>query len=1804
MKRWRTGLTYAVMLAAVIMLSLFAAAPLSARAEVKTIRVRADRDLFVDAKGKYNYLEYEFYGIKRRVLFIGYSGPTYKQAKAAVGFDLAEARLDELDIQSIKLVFQRVSCTGLLDFYITETDDDNWTNSSTSPYPSSVNPYLLIKQSIGQVGDYRTADIQDFILDHYRTGDLYLTLLLTSDSTTNCVSILSLDEAEVGTYLEVVYLKPAVTITPAQPLSEDVLATTDIDVELTDCVFITEHLTTDMFSVDDAAARNGITIGSVTYVDSTHAVLRLASNEDTDADVPITVSVNPAALDTDKTLSDSAMSFHAYDEIDHPGVYDLAAYRDMADVLITTTGPVILTQSKAEAVTHIKMTCLVSGVDITLSGVNWNNGDSTSTALHGIEFLGQGNTLTVAGENTVVTYDVPCFCVPAGAELTMQGTGLLTATTVKYAATIGSRFREALGDILVNSGTYNLRNKKFGACLGTSCENGAGGSVTINGGTFDLYADDGSACIGAGETGRIGSVTINGGNITAVSGESSAAIGSGYEGRLTTLTINGGTIYAKGGYHGASIGPGKYGSLDTLTINGGTVYASASSGAAIGASVSAHVKMLSITGGTVYARCDDGNSTAIGASYWESICDAVSISGGLVFAAGDDEEDEQDIGNGSYQSSPAPCEVSITGNAVVFVKHNLVSDRDDDITVPFHGGDPVTDGQVYGYTMPENWGTVGYAFFTDTNPVTGVTLPAYEVYLDVLQSESVSLAAAVEPATAENQGVSYQSSDPGVATVSEAGLVQSVGVGTAVITVTTAEGGFTDTCVVYVVEGITSVAVSPAEHTLYLGDADTGNDSVTLSVTLSPGGATGPAVYFRSGNSAVATVSMDGVVTGLTPGTVDITVSTFDGRQSAVCHLTVHRCATGVSVSPATGALMLGDASASNDYCYLYATVTPADASNPSIQWTSSDPGVATVTPYGRVNALKAGTAIITATTQDGGFEAQAVVTVLQDATGVTLSQDEAVLVLGTGDPADTVLPLYAAIQPEDATETALTWGSDNTAAATVDANGVVTAVGIGAANITVTTANSLHNAVCAVRVYQAATGVSVSPGSGTLILGDEYAVNDSITLTASVTPASAYRQVTWESNHPEIASVDASGVVRAQQAGLATITATTVQGGYTASVPVTVIEHVTGLSVSPATATLVLGDADVSNDAAQLSAAVEPATATLQTVQWASSDTAVATVDAAGKVTGIGRGEARITATSVDGGYTAGCTVTVVQRVTGITIHPTTLTLYLGVDLTQASKALTAAVEPANANNQAIRWESSDPGVAALNMGMVTGRKAGTATITVTSEDGEYTASCAVRVIQEVTQLSVTPASATLVLGGATPGLDTLTLQTDVWPETADDKTVTFFSRNPDIATVSAAGVVTAVKAGTATIVASAVSGLCSGMCTVTVEQRVTGVSLTPSAATLILDDGNPANDTVSLTPAVTPANATNPAVTYASSNPSAVSVSASGVAKALRAGTATVTATTADGGHTASCAITVQQRTIGIALKPQQATLTLGDEDTQNDFAQLTEAVLPGDADNQAVTWATSDPAVAFVDANGQVRALKKGTATITATSADGSYQAACTVTVEYHVMLHAGGHCGKVCLGNCITLTPSIGGGSWTYDSSAVSCNGNTFTPLRAGTTTVTYTLGPAKKAKTLLRTLLEAVVRSAAAQSLETASFTIRTEPLTLKSSQQNGIVETGGTVTLTPNFAGGQWTFDGDSLQRAGNTFTALRDGVTTVSYIYNGQTAQHTLDIITRNPATGDGAIGRAQLYTLLSLAAGLGLTGLPLRRRLQRRGK
>ena len=414
-----------------------------------------------------------------------------------------------------------------------------------------------------------------------------------------------------------------------------------------------------------------------------------------------------------------------------------------------------------------------------------------------------------------------------------------------------------------------------------------------------------------------------------------------------------------------------------------------------------------------------------------------------------------------------------------------------------------------------------------------------------------------------------------------------------------------------------------------------------------------------------------------------------------------------------------------------------------AVTWTSGAAGVATVDGSGLVTGRAAGFAAITATCEGKSGSAAVTVAAPPPAPVASVSVSPASASVSVGQT------VQLAATPKDAngnplTGRTVTWSSGNSGVATVSASGIVTGVSPGAATITAASEGKSGTAAVTVSSVPVAS-VAVSPTSASVSVGQ--------TEQLAATPKDANgnpltgRTVTWSSGNTAVATVSASGLVTGVSAGAATITAASEGQSGSAAITVTSVP-VASVAVSPASASVQTGQA------VQLTATPKDANGNPlsgRTIVWTSSNTAAASVNTSGRVTGVAAGSATITATSEGKSGTAAITVTAPPApapVATVAVSPASASVAAGqaVQLSAVTKDSAGTV----LTGRTVTWASSNSGIASVSgSGFVTGVTVGAATITATSEGKSGTAAITVTAPPPVTGSCLALPGPTITLSG-----------------------------------------------------------------------------------------------------------------------------------------------------------------------------------------------------------------------------------------------------------------------------------------------------------------------------------------------------------------------------------------------------------------------------------------------------------------------
>ncbi len=654
--------------------------------------------------------------------------------------------------------------------------------------------------------------------------------------------------------------------------------------------------------------------------------------------------------------------------------------------------------------------------------------------------------------------------------------------------------------------------------------------------------------------------------------------------------------------------------------------------------------------------------------------------------------------------------------------------------------------------------------------------------------------------------------------------------------------------------------------------------------------------------------------------------------------LNVVEC-TGVTIDPVALELEEGNTAE------LTATLEPADTFFDNLVWTTSDKTVAEVDPYGVVKAIRVGEAEITVTTANG-LQATCAITVIpprpqeftidgikyerRQVTNSGITQWEVFVVDGEPDENGAIIipnSIYvephnfdvSAIDPaafkgrEDITKLSIPWKiaqiSDE---AFADCKNLKEVIVEDVGNIPEASRVCLYFGKDVFLNSPIETVYIGHPVSGNAFAGH-----------------SSLKELTFGSNIQEIVAEEFAGCYDIQQiksmgnrppvldprafdSEVYGKVAPRVPDGYVDNYrkaqgwkdfyEVLGFEEIRpeGLEIVPSEITLSVGDMRV------LDAIFTPENTTNKTLTWTTSDDDIAplvwgsgNVGNGGMVAG-NVGTAVITATTWNG-IKATCTVKVVNAgipLEGLELDITEADIIVGENL-----KLKAIFTPAEATDVHLSWSSSDESVAEVDAaGNIKAIAVGTATITVKSGDG-FTASCLIRVHSE-DEIIAEGIELNMPMVEITEG-DTVELIATITPAETTDKTVTWSSSDPEIATVDQNGIVTAVKVGKATITAKLTNGL-EVTCQVTVVAKVIeaeGIELNLPAVEVI------EGETVELTATVNPEETTDKTVTWTSSDETVATVDQNGIVTALKVGKATITARTANG-FEATCLVTVDTK------------------------------------------------------------------------------------------------------------------------------------------------------------------------------------------------------------------------------------------------------------------------------------------------------
>ncbi len=902
---------------------------------------------------------------------------------------------------------------------------------------------------------------------------------------------------------------------------------------------------------------------------------------------------------------------------------------------------------------------------------------------------------------------------------------------------------------------------------------------------------------------------------------------------------------------------------------------------------------------------------------------------------------------------------------------------------------------------------------------------------EIFEGETLQINASVSPSDSSDKGLTWSSSNTSIATVDTSGKVTGVKSGTVTITATAKDRGtVSGKYSVDILLPVTNITLDKSSAVIYTNNTN----GLQLNPTLTPSGASLSSVSWESSNAAIATVSKAGVVKPVAPGTVTITCrSKSNSSVTAVCTITVKQYVESVAINREIASI------AADETLQLNTVVLPNNATDKSLVWTSSDTSVATVSNSGLVTGVGGGTAVITATANDGSGKKDSFKIVVVELPTSTPSVPVSGITTGSSSmtvyTVNKTAQISASVSPSNA-DSSIIWASSNESVATVDNTGKITMIRGGTTILTGRSVSDPHKYVnINLRVVQSVESITITGNNQIEKIGD------STVLTAVVGPDIAENKAvswSWTTVNGGQVQIDQNGKVTAVANGIVKITATAKDGsGVSGNFNLKV-----GKDPVPVE-TITLDITEISKytnekEGVVLTPTVLPDYADDLSVIWSSSDEQVATVDKNGKISFTAPGHTTITCRSVmTPSVTATCEVTVKQYVEQIVLDSNSYSLLPG-----GTAQLTAAVYPSNASNKSLTWSSSDTSIATVSQnGMVTAVGYGDVTITATAKDGSGAESTYSLKVEKELQLQVSVVNDTVFTQGdekcdiAYVSLTNASVQRMAEAGNTLSWSMTKKSGSGDTAlsvvdtTVNTNGTTHATSAALLSGGSYPTAGTEVYTVTCKAGQFEESVDITVTvdggeyAAGVKLTDSNVGSNTITMNMGADTLVPVSPYASDGKAIPDGMAISIIGdsyytesavesmssdglLVSFAESGVYTATVRYVKGNLAYEVAATFQVADENGIVRLRVEDVALSDNIIhliEGKTSQLTATVSPSDAYNNTLTWSSSDTKVATVTADGVVKGITSGTAVITCTANDGSgVSASCTVIVESYLQL----------------------------------------------------------------------------------------------------------------------------------------------------------------------------------------------------------
>ena len=863
--------------------------------------------------------------------------------------------------------------------------------------------------------------------------------------------------------------------------------------------------------------------------------------------------------------------------------------------------------------------------------------------------------------------------------------------------------------------------------------------------------------------------------------------------------------------------------------------------------------------------------------------------------------------------------------------------------------------------------------------------------------DTLQLSTLYNPTNATNTTVTWYSSHPQIATVSNAGILSAVADGTVTITALAQDGSAAFASQVFTISNqpiyTTAIAINSSTSVYTIS-----SPSATLQMlaAITPANATNNTVSWQVDSPQIASINPQGLLLAHNNGLVRVTATAQDGSGISVSRfITVTNqpaLIQSINIS-ARSAQLVG----SSDTLQMNLTYLPVNATNPNFIWRSSDLQKAMVSPIGLVTPRADGVVTISAHAYDGSAAfADYIITITNQnvfTSGLSIN-----IVSGT-NPINThgsFLQLQAVFTPSTTTFQNVAWSVSDASIATINAQGRLYALANGSVVVTATAQDgsqvSANLSVVVTNQQTLAQAISIFGQAGQTSINSP---STTLQMQANFMPAATSNQnLVWQVDNPIIAQISQTGLLLAKANGTVQVSAYTQDGsGLVATTTINITNQYLPIQTITVTEQSNQTAINTAGGSLQMLAAFAPA---VGTVIWSVDNPAIATISAQGELTAVADGVVTVIATAADNAAAVGqMTITISNQPIWIsTISVAGQGGQTSISTNNGSLQMIATINPVNATNPNVVWRTAGgTGWATINpsTGLLTAAKDGTVIVRATAQENPL-------IFDEITiiitgQPTGGPNIANINLSAPTNtiSIDNAPLQIQYNHNPPNSNGAFTYAINPNnLATIDNAGLLQPLDNGVITVTATSLVNAVTDDYVVTITNQytaLTNLSIQGQGGQTAINtiDGSLQMQVASFLPT----NATNTALIWAIDNNNIATIDQTGLLRAYRNGNILVTAYAQDGsGLLATATISLSNQFIAIdSIQIQPA---INNISTANGILSLSALVYPTTATAQNVAWLVDNNSIASIDKNGVLQAHTNGTVQVVARAQDSSQKA----------------------------------------------------------------------------------------------------------------------------------------------------------------------------------------------------------------------